>query len=814
MNNINKPATLEEIADVMGKNKTSIQRTANAEGWKFTTEKTKGRYDRKLFTLKGLPLDIQHSLLNKRIDSTAGQTHNNQQDKNNGSSKKYGISKPNDARPGTATSGHEALADSGTSTNSDTNKADGDRSGGHGTRMVSGERGRLQQHKAHRGSSVHDAGGKASGVIEDTGIGETGLSDADGGRSLAVNGVGLDGSQVLDGVPARLGSNAVLAKSNLPPLDETQIRVHEAIKHIVKYVNGSGLPKRKALILLNTEYASGGLSKTLRWAIEHAWEKRRANCVLSVSTYNKWLANFKKRGHYAPMKRQKDFSLTAWHVLAAELKRRPQGSSKKWIHAELVKVLGKEAPGYDAMCFWFREKFSEKDQLEGRYTGSQLRSKKFYQHRTNEGLEPATLVHADGWNTHFSAPHPVTGEFVTYEVWHFHDVATRYVPTPGIGLTENAAVIVKGLENLVRELGVPARLQTDSTKVVRGSDRFTKAMHSLEERLGFTWTHPKEVGNSQANGIAENFNTSWLDKRSRELATYQNRNSMDDLTFKRVRKLTAQMVKAGNNGELELREQKKREIERISKGHVFDSYGEAFAWIVQICREFNDRPHSALKKVTDPETGKRRHQTPREALNEFIDDGWVPYALDEQELIDAFRPHVQVKVRRETVSPWGGMRYMNPEVLSHFNGKEVIVAYDISDYQTVWVKDLKGTPICEATFVEAARYHALTAQQADEEKRAIAALKRLDKKRDKVIAGVPQHVIEGEVLTRIPAIPQETIEPLIRVQPIAKEQEEPLKPLIIEGGFNRQEPEEERTMTYQETVEMIEKMKKAKNQGG
>ena len=781
MSDISKPATLDEIAKAMGKSKRAIEMAAKKSDWKYTEEVIAGKNNRYLFTLKDLPPDIQHVLLDRRIDESANPTNNQQPEKDNDTSQTPDVSKPNDSGHRTAAAGHGSMANGGSFEDLDKNKtAGGESPDGHSARLVSGGREQCQQPETLRSTGLRAVGGKTVGNSEDAGAGAPGLSDLDGEGRLGANGIGANGGPVLDGVPARHGSAALLAKADLPPLNGDQLKIHQAIKNIVNYVKGSDLSMQKALTLLNTEYAAGGLSKTLRWSIDHAWEKKRPGCVLSKSTYEKWLGNFKERGHYAPMKRQKDFSLKPWHIVAKELRARPQGSSKKWIQVELVKKLGKDAPEYDAMCAWFREKFSEKDQLKGRYTGSQLRSQLFYQHRTAEGLAPGSLVHADGWNTHFTAPHPVTGEFVTYEVWHFHDVATRYVPTPGIGLTENASVIAKGLENLVRELGVPARLQTDSTKVVKGSDRFTKAMHSLEERLGFTWTHPQEVGNSQANGISENFNTSYLDKRSRELATYQNRNSMDDLSFKRVQKLTKQMVKAIDNGDLELRDQKKREIERLSKGHVFGGFAEAFAWIVQICHEFNDRPHSSLTKIIDPVTGKKRHQTPREALNEHISNGWEPVALDEQELIDAFRPHVQVKVRRETVSPWGGMRYRNAEVLGHFNGKDVIVAYDISDYQQVWVKDLKGMPICEAQFVEATRYHAVTAQQADEEKRAVAALKRLEKKREAVIARIPGQVIEGEVSNLIEG------EVLKRVEFTPTETAEPLKRLVIEGEFNEQ----------------------------
>lgn len=111
---------------------------------------------------------------------------------------------------------------------------------------------------------------------------------------------------------------------------------------------------------------------------------------------------------------------------------------------------------------------------------------------------------------------------------------------------------------------MPAILQTDSTKVIKNSPRFTTdPMVALSERAGFTTKIlPKEVGNSQANGICENFNT-WLDKQSRELATYQGK-GMDSLSLKRV-KLTEKMVKASNAGDLVERDRLKKEAERMAR---------------------------------------------------------------------------------------------------------------------------------------------------------------------------------------------------------------------------------------------------------
>ena len=538
---------------------------------------------------------------------------------------------------------------------------------------------------------------------------------------------------------------------NPADLNETQRECNSARARLVNFVRDYSGAAQAAINFLNDEHAAGRLNHALRWAFEHAWNKPRGN-VLSLTTLNKWTACKKKRGSYAPLKAQKDTRVKPWHMLAVELRRRPQGSTMKWLHEELAANWGTgwgDIPSYHAVNRFFKNKFSQIDQIKGRWTGSKLRSHKFYQHRSSEGLVPAQEVHADGWNTHFTAPHPVTGEFVTYEVWHFHDVATRYVTPPGLGLTENFEVIAKGLENFIRVFGVPLIVQTDSTKIVRGSARFTKdPIRSIEERVGCTIVHPKEVGNSQANGICENFNTSWLDKRSRELATYQSKGQMDDLTFKRVKKITADMVKAANAGDLVERDKKKSEAERMGKGLVFTSHTEAIEWLNQIHVEYNDRPHRSLSRVRG-ENGKLRHQAPAEALAEHVANGWQPVMmgdtpeLHEMNLIDPFRPRTIVKVTRETVSPYGGMRFRNKDVLGHWNEKHVVVTYDIHEWKSVRVSDMNGEHICMAEFVEATGYRTQTAYENAEEKRAKSRIRNRENQIDQIRARTPGAAIEA-----------------------------------------------------------------------
>ena len=111
------------------------------------------------------------------------------------------------------------------------------------------------------------------------------------------------------------------------------------------------------------------------------------------------------------------------------------------------------------------------------------------------------------------------------------------------------------------------------------------------------------------------------------------------------------------DGDLATRDAMKREAQRAGKGIVFDSHDHALQWLASKVEKFNTSPHSALPRIADPMTGKRRHQTPAEALQAARDAGWVPVLMDEAHIVDLFRPHVRKTVRRGTVSPYGGQRY-------------------------------------------------------------------------------------------------------------------------------------------------------------
>lgn len=513
-----------------------------------------------------------------------------------------------------------------------------------------------------------------------------------------------------------------------------QREIHGAICNIMRWIKNYDGPVQQAVNAINTGVENQTIEQWMVYALGHCHakinKKTKNGEVLTISTVEQWQMRFKRQGNYVPQQRLKDLAMKPWYEAAIELYARPQKPTMQWVHEQLCCTF-LPPPNYFEVRRFFREKYSQMELKKGRNTGMKLRSMQTHKTRTSEGLMPWDIIHADGWATHFTAPHPITGDYVTYEIWDFHDVATRYVPPFAVGLTENYDVIAKGIENAIRDYGVMASLQTDSSKIIKGNIKFIGSDQlSILQRLGIDLYHPKTVGNAQANGIAENFHA-WLDKQSREIGTYQAKN-MDSLTLRNTQKLTKKLVKAKANGDMVAVDEVRKQLAKVGKGIIFETCDDVYAWLESKRRKWNDHPHSALKKIVDPKTGALRHQSPQEAMDAFLADGWEPDRLTENELLDAFRPRIALTVRRGVVQPYGKMRFIHPE-LDHWEGLKVIVSYDIMDYKNVRVLDQNGELICVATYQESVGYRAQTAQDNAIARRAEARIRRKEKNIETII---------------------------------------------------------------------------------
>lgn len=456
-----------------------------------------------------------------------------------------------------------------------------------------------------------------------------------------------------------------------------------------------------------------------------------------------------------PAKRLKDLRPPAWLPYFLAEVQRPQKPTMQSAWDNMAKTLNAlgwrehsgtqrcaptEYPGYSHAVRWYTEKYSRLDAQKGRHTGSAMNPHKFCHTRTSEDMWPLLEVHSDGWNTHFTAPHPISGKFVTFEVWHSHDVATRkaYVHERSIGLSESMIVILGSLYAVSATDGEPVVWQTDNTGSVKNDRVEFDPVTSIAARRGLTIVH-NLPGNSQANGIAENFNQ-YLDDRSRELATYQGK-SMDSLAHKRVHKITQKVVKAMNSGDAVAAAKLRAEAERAGCGLMFKTYAEAVEWVKRVVDEFNAMPHRKLPKISDPVTGKSRHMSPNEMMAQFIADGWERQPLAGEDLEDAFRVHERKTVRRGRIGIMG-QDYHHPD-MDDINGEDIMVAYDLNDGERVWIKSLDGAPLFEAAIYQERSYRVRSFYEIALEKRSDMQVKRLGKKIDDIDAQRPSALLDS-----------------------------------------------------------------------
>lgn len=674
-------ATIEQIAEATGKSKATVQRMAEKNGWGFEEIESKGRHKKRVYLSEKLPQDIQLALvgIEKKTGDENGQATSNEE-----------INNLSSIYPAVCNNQRESTA----------NTADG------------------QEQCDYPQQLPESNGGRSADVVR---------SYQTQGRKLVTDGGRFSSKPgYKTGLPATDdGSSLTLAQ-----FTESQRSTHLSINIVMDYLKGHGGGLAQAIVDFNSEFKSGTVPEPVLKALGRCLQKdsgvKKSEDILKRSTVYSWDSRFKSQGNYIPMTRIKDMEIKPWHHTLVELvAMNKQQRDIKWMWEQLVI----QHPGvtYRMVTNWLRDKYSESDKMKGKHSGIQLWGKQAYQRRTSKGMTFGQEVHADGWNTHCTAPHPITGEYVTFEIWDFHDVASRYVPPFGIGLTENFEVIAKGMENAIRDMGVMSILQTDSTKIIKLNKKFVgDPLLSIGERAGITIVHPKRVGNAMTNGISENFHV-WMDREAKELGTYQAKN-MDSLTLRNVKRITAKMVKAKKLGDQNEFIRLHKEAERVSGGIVFTDYQQMLDWLELKREKWNRKPHGSLPKVVDEETDNLRHMTPMEYRAELeAEEGFVKYQLDEALLQDLFRVRVIKKVSRHMVKPYGNM-FFEHESLPHYEGQEVVIAYDIMDYKNVWVYDLKGSLICIATFKPDTGYRSQSAYEAANEKRAKAQIKGLEKK--------------------------------------------------------------------------------------
>lgn len=448
----------------------------------------------------------------------------------------------------------------------------------------------------------------------------------------------------------------------------------------------------KAVRILVKQAAEG----TLPDEVQHMVPLANKRCgdgsdrTLSERTLMRWWSDYKKNGgNYAALapKSVEKEELPPWAPYFLQCYRVPQKISVPHAIEDMAEILpaGLQLPS-ESQVYRFMEKYSKLDLQRGRMTGKELRSQKGFIRRSTDELLPLDVCLCDGHSWKGYVAHPVHGRHFKPEVCAIIDAATRVIIGWSAGLAESSQTVADAVRHSVTvsedkpEGGIMAILYADrgaGNQANVNSDPFV----GMYARLGITYK-TGIPGNSQARGLIERVQkTVWI-RAAKKTATYTGP-GMDSTVQRKVylalEKDVKAAVKAGKHG---------KKSEKLMSWQEFLDFCHAEV------ADYNRRPHTALPRITDRETGLRRHMCPLEMWSKHMAEGWTAEVPEPAELQSLFRPHITATTRRGEVRLFGNIYYSGD--LVHYNGATVIVAYDIHDASQVWVKDQDERLICIA----------------------------------------------------------------------------------------------------------------------
>lgn len=399
--------------------------------------------------------------------------------------------------------------------------------------------------------------------------------------------------------------------------------------------------------------------------------------TLSRSTLFKWIAAADTGTAALAPRSVERFVIPAWGPALLALYQQPQKPSLAWALERLVANLpaGVEAPSY-SQARRFLDRMHAVERERGRMGAREIKTIRPYVKRDSGGLWPAEVYTADGHTFDAEVAHPHHGRPFRPEITTTIDVATRLAVGWSTGLAESTWAVLDALRDAcTSSLGIPAVFYVDNGAGYRNALMQDEAT-GFFARLAITPSHSLPY-NSQARGVIErSHQTIWV-RGAKSLPTYMGAD-MDREARQKVFRITRADIKAGGTSRLLI------------------EWADFVRWCGEQVAAYNARPHRALPKVRDQNTGVMRHQSPNEALAAAIAEGWKPVPVEATEVDDLFRPYKVCAVRRGLINCYGNQYFARE--LEGYHGADVRVGYDIRDASRVWVRDLQGRLICTAGF--------------------------------------------------------------------------------------------------------------------
>ena len=427
----------------------------------------------------------------------------------------------------------------------------------------------------------------------------------------------------------------------------------------------------------------------------------------SIRTLKRWLS----AGDLAPKLIQKSQKVPAWAPALMKLYGQPQKPSLSWCVEQLPKHVdrGVTIPSYH-QANRFLNKLGMVERQRGRMLDREIKTILPFVRRDSAHMWPGDCYTADGHTFDAEVAHPRHGRPFRPELTSVLDIATRKCVGWSAGLAESTWAVLDAQRHAVETHGICALWYVDNGSGYANAMQETEVI-GFADRLGMVITNSLPY-NSQARGVEERSHQSIWVRAAKELPTYMGE-VMDRQAKQKVFKITRKDIKAVGTSKL------------LLPWEDFLKHCEATV------DAYNNRPHSGLPKIVDPINGKRRHQTPNEAWQAGLDEGWTPTLVTSAEAEDLFRPYVYATVLRGEIRLFNNL-YFSHE-LTEWHGEKVRVGYDLHDANRVWVRDQEGRLICVAEFEANKRaYFPQSAIDHAADKRAAAREKRLQTKLEEV----------------------------------------------------------------------------------
>ncbi len=488
---------------------------------------------------------------------------------------------------------------------------------------------------------------------------------------------------------------------------------------------------------------------------------------LARRTLYSWVSTFEKEGvdALAPKNKEADWSLPDWVPFLMNLWADPRQPDLKSCIEDLEKTLPEDitCPSYHQANRFIKNKLNIVERNRGRMGPQELKSIKAFTRRDTSELWPGAIMSSDGHTFKAKVEHPFHGRPFKPEITMVIDVYTRYVTGFSLGLAENSMGVLEALSDSIverhdgRKKALPAIWYTDNGKGFR-ANIFEDEHTGFYARWGIT---PKNSlpYNSQARGIIENPNKTILHKLAKTLPTYDGP-ALDKQAKRAIDRERAIKGRKGQRASFEV------------------TWAEFYELVQEAIDQKNNSPHRGLPRVRDPETKKYRHLTPLEMWENWEAEGGKTTTISLEQAADLVRPVEKRKIiRGEVQLPWG--KYFSFD-LEPFHGEWASVSYDINNASQVWVRSIEDDRLLavakrdgnkKAYFDHDTLRTAVSKQEYVLEQRTKGRLKRVDEKREEILAEA-----EG------PALEMEPIAPLA----LTSDQENQANEIIAE--FTRIEP--------------------------